>query len=308
MSADGVVIEVGLNENRTKEENRKLPLTAVELADSARACADAGASIVHFHGRSGPDSTPALSDPICNVEALRRITDSTSLIAYPSYGSELRVLDYYDIGAPAPQRYAHFQAAVEAGVRVEIAPVDLGSFDVNARIDHGAGLVPSTGMLLNTGHDQTWILDFCATHHIKPHFTAFDTVHLMNLMNLRHWERLGEPPTVVKVFLAGLNASPRTLLFFHDRLQELLAGHDWMWMPLVYGMDQFPLCTLSLALGGHVRIGIGDYPYRERGEPTSAELVEQIVRVARAMGREPLTPEETRKRMGLAPLATAGRG
>jgi len=302
MSGDGVVIEVGLNENRRRGENRHVPLTPEELAQAARECADAGASIVHFHGRTGPDAHPALSDPGPNVEALRQITESTALIAYPSYGSEVRVLDYYDIGTPAPERYAHIVAAVEAEIRVEVAPVDLGSFDVNGRFEPGKGLIPSTGMLMNSGRDQEWILDFCAGHGIKPHFTIFDTAHLMNLLNLSLWQRLGEPPIVVKLFLAGLNATPRTLLFFFDRLKEILPSTDLLWMPLVYGVDQFPLCTLALSLGGHIRIGIGDHPYRERGEPTSAALVEQMVTVARAMGREPLSPAQTRERMALPPL------
>jgi len=302
MSSDGVVIEVGLNENRTRAENRHIPITPEDLAQAARDCADAGASIVHFHGRAGPDGTPALSDPGPNVAALRRITESTPLITYPSYGSEVRVLDYYDIGTPAPERYAHITAAVKAGVRVEVAPVDLGSFDVNARYEPGKGLVPSTGMLMNSGRDQQWMLDFCAAHHIKPLFTLFDTAHLMNLLNISLWQRLGEPPTFVKLFLAGFNANPRTLLFFYDRLREILPNTDLLWMPLVYGVDQFPLCTLSLSLGGHVRVGIGDHPYRERGMPTGATLVEQIVRVARAMGREPLSPAEARQRIGLDPL------
>ena len=73
-------------------------------------------------------------------------------------------------------------------------------------------------------------------------------------------------------------------------------------MPLVHGADQFPLCTLSLSLGGHVRVGIGDHAYRERGEPTNEVLVEQVVAVTRALGREPATPEEARHRMGLMAL------
>lgn len=308
MAADGVVIEVGLNENRTRAENRHVPYTPEEIAAAARSCLDAGASIVHFHGRRGPEARPALSDPGPNLEAQRRITETTPLIAYPSYGSEVRVLDYYDIGTPAPERYAHYVAGVRAGVRFEVAPVDLGVLDVNARFDPAQGLVPSTGLLMNTGVDQHWILDFCTANGLKPHFTVFDTAHLQNLLNLSLWQRLGEPPTVVKIFLAGANANPRTLLFFRDRLHELLADRDLLWLPLVYGTNQLPLCTLSLSLGGHARIGIGDHPYRERGEPSSAELVEQVVTIARALGREPLGPEQTRERMGLAPLsARAGR-
>lgn len=59
----------------------------------------------------------------------------------------------------------------------------------------------------------------------------------------------------------------------------------------------------NLALGGQMRVGIGDHHYRERGEPRSAELVEAIAALARAFGREPATPAEARALLGLAPRA-----
>ncbi|MFQ5666682.1 MAG: 3-keto-5-aminohexanoate cleavage protein [Candidatus Binatia bacterium] len=298
--SDRVIIEVGLNENQDRRANRHVPYSAAELAADARRCYEAGAAIVHYHGR-GPAGEPALSDPSLNLAAQRRITEATPLIAYPSYGAEVRVLDYYDIGTPAPQRYQHVSETVRGGVRVEVAPVDLGVFDSNARWDTQAGrLAPSTGLLMNTGSDHRWILDFCRRNGIKPHFNVFDTIHLQNLLNLIHWNWAGSPPLVVKLFLAGRSATPSTLLFYHQRLRELFAGVELIWMPLVYGTDQFPLCTLALAFGGHVRIGIGDHHYREHGEPTNAALVEQMVTVARAIGREPATPDEARAQMGLA--------
>jgi uncharacterized protein (DUF849 family) len=299
-STDPVIIEVGLNENRTRSENRHVPYSPAEIAEAAKSCSDAGASIVHYHGRVGEAGEPALSDPEPNVEAQRRITESTPLLAYPSYGSEVRVLDYYDVGTPAAERYGHIVEGVEAGVRFEIAPVDLGAFDVNARWDADARqLVPSSGLLMNTGRDHQWMLEFCRRHRLKPHYTVFDTAHFQNLANLLHWGWLGDPPTVVKLFLAGANATARTLLFFLERLKDCLPNRDLLWMPLVYGADQLPLCTLSLCLGGHVRVGIGDHAYRESGEPSNAEIVERVVTVARALGREPATPEEARGLMGL---------
>ncbi len=115
-SSDKVIIEVGLNENQSRHRNRHVPYSPAEIADVAQRCYDAGASIVHYHGRHGEAGEPALSDPKLNVEAQRRITETTPLIAYPSYGSEVRVLDYYDIGTPAPERYRHF---TELGIERE---------------------------------------------------------------------------------------------------------------------------------------------------------------------------------------------
>ena len=242
------------------------------------------------------------SDAAVNLEAQRRITDAAPLIAYPSYGSEVRVLDYYDIGTPAPERYGHIVACVEAGLRCEVAPVDLGAFDSNAAFDSVSGrLVPSTGLLMNTGTDQSWALEFCRRRGLKPFFTAFDTIHLQNLRNLVEWGSAGTLPLVLKIFLVGASATPQTLLFHRGRLRELFAEADILWTPLVYGTSQLPLCALSLSLGGHVRVGIGDHHYRELGEPTNAALVERIVAVARALGREPATRDEARALMGIHP-------
>ncbi len=301
--SDKVLIEVGLNENRTRAENRNIPYTPAEIAAAARACYGAGASIVHYHGRR-EDGEPALSEPGPNVEAQRLISEATPLVAYPSYAEEVRVLDYYEIGTPAAERYRHIVAGVAAGVRYDVAPVDLGSFDVNAAWDASAQrLVPSSGLLMNSGHDQLWMLDFCRSHGLRPHLTVFDTAHFQNLTNLVHWKALAQPPYVVKFFLAGANAAVRPLLFFEERLRATLPSSECVWMPLVYGMDQLPLCAVSLALGGHVRVGIGDYPYRELGEPTNAELVERAVQLARGLGREPASPEDARSLMGATPSA-----
>jgi uncharacterized protein (DUF849 family) len=302
-----VVIEVGLNENQERAANPHVPYSAGELAAEARRCADAGAAVVHYHARRGPEGEPALSDPELNLEAQRAIAKAAPLIAYPSYAEEVRVLDWYELGVPAPQRWRHIRAGIDAGLGWEIAPVDLGAFDTNAAWDARAGrLVPSRGVLLNTGEDQRWMLELCRAHAIRPQFTSFDTNHLQSLRNLIDWGLAPAGPLVLKLFLAGASASASALLFYRERMRELFAGIPLLWTPLVYGTDQFPLAALALAFGGHVRVGIGDHAYRERGAPTSAELVEQVVALARVFGREPAAPDEARALMGLAPRARAG--
>jgi len=49
-------------------------------------------------------------------------------------------------------------------------------------------------------------------------------------------------------------------------------------------------------------VGIGDYHYAEQGAPTNAALVERLVGLARAIGREPATPAEAREIWRLTPL------
>lgn len=58
----------------------------------------------------------------------------------------------------------------------------------------------------------------------------------------------------------------------------------------------------TIAVGGHVRIGMEDCPYVEDGvyAKTNAELVEKAVRIAREIGREIASPEEARRIVGLS--------
>ena len=77
-------------------------------------------------------------------------------------------------------------------------------------------------------------------------------------------------------------------------------------MPVVYGGDPVPLAILALELGGHVRVGIGDYPHTAEGAPSNAQLVARVVTLARALGREPATSDEARETWGIN-TARAGR-
>ncbi|WP_431952299.1 3-keto-5-aminohexanoate cleavage protein [Nocardia lijiangensis] len=56
-----------------------------------------------------------------------------------------------------------------------------------------------------------------------------------------------------------------------------------------------PMCTIAIALGQHVRVGIEDNLWGRKGERrTSVEQVEQMVRIADELGREVATCKESR--------------
>jgi len=71
------------------------------------------------------------------------------------------------------------------------------------------------------------------------------------------------------------------------------------WGVVCYGGSLLPLVGAALERGGHIAIGLGDYHYREMETPTNAQLISRVVRMARDMGRQIATPEETRQALGL---------
>ena len=64
---------------------------------------------------------------------------------------------------------------------------------------------------------------------------------------------------------------------------------------------QFYVGSLSTIMGGHVRVGLEDNIYVERGvlAKSSGDLVAKMVRIAGELGREIATPNDARKILGL---------
>jgi hypothetical protein len=57
-----------------------------------------------------------------------------------------------------------------------------------------------------------------------------------------------------------------------------------------------PMNTIAIALGLHVRVGIEDNIWRRKGERmTSVQQIEQMVRIAREIGRDVATGPEARE-------------
>jgi 3-keto-5-aminohexanoate cleavage enzyme len=70
------------------------------------------------------------------------------------------------------------------------------------------------------------------------------------------------------------------------------------------GQAQLAMTTLSILMGGHVRVGLEDNVYYGKGDlATNARLVARTVRIIRELGKEPATPAEAREILGLKPLA-----
>jgi 3-keto-5-aminohexanoate cleavage enzyme len=58
----------------------------------------------------------------------------------------------------------------------------------------------------------------------------------------------------------------------------------------------------AVLMGGHVRVGLEDNIYYNKGElATNERLVERIVRFSKELGREVATPDEARKILTLGP-------
>ena len=94
----------------------------------------------------------------------------------------------------------------------------------------------------------------------------------------------------------GLNTDPATLLYMRDQLP---LGAKWA----AFGISraEFPIVAQSWLYGGHVRVGMEDNIYLEKGVlcESNAQLVSRAKRIINDMGGELASSNETREMLGL---------
>jgi len=69
-----------------------------------------------------------------------------------------------------------------------------------------------------------------------------------------------------------------------------------VWAGFGISRMQMPMVAQAVLLGGHVRVGLEDNLYLERGvHASNGQLVEKAIRIVRDMGARTLDPTEARK-------------
>ena len=100
--------------------------------------------------------------------------------------------------------------------------------------------------------------------------------------------------------LGGIGADPDNVVFMR-RTADRLFGKDYVWSALAAGKHQMAIIAQAAMLGGHVRVGLEDSLYIDRGRLASsnAEQVAKIVRILAELGLEPASPDEARQLLAL---------
>ena len=245
------------------EPGAEYPTTVEVLVEEAKRCEAAGASILHFHGEKYWTEA---------IDALRAETD---LILQCGMSS-----------LPIPERVEVFEKGA-----------DMISIIVS---HHDEAFVELDVHVLHPREELTEYADLSRRHGVKLELETWHTGSIWNI----EWmieRNLLDPPYFTSIFFGwpGGSWSPVTIEEFLHRRRNLPA--DCIATVSAMGPDQFRLLVNALALGDHVRVGTEDYPFDLAGKPAgTSELVEQIVAVARSIGRPVASSDQAREIIGIA--------
>ena len=126
-----------------------------------------------------------------------------------------------------------------------------------------------------------------------PEMECFDTGHIRNVEPLRDMGLI--PPnatySLVMGVLGGIPATPENLIHQIKQVPK-----DYIWQCIAISRKQWQLAAVACTMGGNFRVGLEDNFYLPNNEmaKSNGECVEWGVKLARMMGREIASIEETR--------------
>jgi uncharacterized protein (DUF849 family) len=177
-------------------------------------------------------------------------------------------------------------------LRPEICSLDMGSMNMGQTV------------FVNTSP----ILEAMATDireaSVTPELEVFQTGHLLLAKRMIETGYI-KPPGMFQMCLGIAWAQPATPEAMSYMRSLLPPGAPWFAFGI--SLHQFPMAAQAVLLGGHVRVGLEDNLYLERGKlaPSNAALVAKAVKIVELLGCGVATPDEARQILGLGVHAAA---
>jgi uncharacterized protein (DUF849 family) len=292
----------------TPSMSRYLPVTADEIAASAIGAANAGAAILHLHARH-PETGHPSSDPAHWAGFLPAISAGCdAVVNMTTGGSAIMTLDQR-LAAPKamrPEMCSLNMGSINFALYPMIAKVKAWKHDWERPFLENSDDV----VFKNTPRDIANVLrEMGDQRGARFEFECYDIGHLTML---RHFVDRGavKPPYFIQfVFgvLGGMAAEPDTLTHL-KRTADRLFGDDYQFSVLAAGRAQMPMAAMAAGMGGHVRVGLEDSLYIDKGvlARSNAEQVARIRGIVEALGRVAATPDEARALLGLKGRAEVG--
>jgi uncharacterized protein (DUF849 family) len=276
-----------------------LPVTPKQLIDEAVAVYHAGGAVAHVHVRD-PETGIPVSDQDIYRHIATEVKKQCDIILCFTTGGKL--------GEPVENR-----VRVVSGLQPELATLNAGSlnfalFHITQGVaewkhDWEKPYLENTDDFIfpNTFKTMGQYVKTMYANGAKPEFEIYDTGMINNLSFLIKKGIVKTPVYLQFVLgiLGGIPATIENLVFLLDTAKKQIPAFEFS--VCAAGKHQFPMCTTSLLLGGHARVGLEDNLFLEKGvlAKSSGEQVSKIIRIASEFGIIPATPDEAREILGL---------
>jgi uncharacterized protein (DUF849 family) len=252
----------------SRQDNPNIPMTPREIAEDVYRCWQAGAAICHLHMRDENGK---------GTMETGRFEETVSLIR-SKCDIVINCTTSGDLDATDELRQAHLPL-----VKPEIASFDCGSMNWM----HNSLFINHPAFLENLGK-------LMQSYDIRPEIEIFDAGMIYNSIHYLEKGILKEPLLYQLVLGAagGTAATVENLVYLKGLLPP---GANWSAFGI--GKSHIPIMLATLALGGHIRVGMEDNVYYAPKilAESNAQLVNRAVSVITAAGKTVATPDDARE-------------
>lgn len=299
-----LIITVAITGGSSPQGNPYLPKSPKEQIQATVDTWNAGASVVHIHGRNPVTGMPD-HDVEFLGEAIAGIKERCDIIVNCTTGGTAHRVDgdwlYKEIPKESVKgRFAVISAlAKNADTRPDLASFNAGSpvIDIYSQSKDEFLL---KFVMVHSFDDMRYGAKIMKECGVKPELECYDIGMINNAIFLRDIGVL-EDPLYFDFVMGVLGQIPATL----DNLMHMhrCIPQGAPWSVCAVGLSEWPMITAAVLLGGHVRVGFEDNIYLSKGvqAKSNAEMVEKVVRIARELDREIASPEDVRALLKLPP-------
>ncbi|MFE6649001.1 3-keto-5-aminohexanoate cleavage protein [Nocardioides sp. NPDC057772] len=256
-----------------KEDCPQLPTTLEELVATAIECEEAGARMIHVHIRDD-DHAPTL-DLGRLTETVDALHEKTELIVQLSTGGSVH--------DPLDKRLKVLDAGPDS------CSLTMGTTNFGDDV------------FSNPWPFITELYQLTQERGVVPEFELFDLGHVAALERLLGKYGLPAGGKVHVDFVMGVpGGMPGTSAALVAAVAALPAEVT-SWSATGIGRSTLPVMLTSLAMGGHLRVGMEDVLTLAKGVPVDAnrQLVERAVEAAAVAQRGPMSTDEAWALLGL---------
>jgi len=256
-----------------KENNPNVPMTPQEIAEDVYQCWQAGASVAHLHMRDAEGNGTMSTEKFIETVALIKAKKCSIVLNLTTSG---------DLNATEETRMAHLVA-----LKPEMCSYDAGSMNWM-----------HTGLFLNPPAFLEKLGLVAQENGIKPEVEVFDASFIYNAL---YYQKKGilKGPIHFQFCMGaagGTAATVENLVYLKSLIPK-----DSTWSAFGIGAGHVPIQLATIALGGHIRLGMEDNVMyaKNRLAKSNVEFVARAVRLVTEANGTVATADDAREILGL---------
>jgi uncharacterized protein (DUF849 family) len=286
-----VMITCAVTGNQTTPEmTPHLPITPEQIAEACLGAAEAGAAAVHIHVRDPKTGRPSMELDHYREVVERIRAKNRAVILNITTGPGGRFAPDPDdpkIAGPGTtlmkpeKRVAHI-----AALKPDICTLDLNTMNSGKEV------------VINTPPNVRRMAKVIRDAGVRPEIELFDSGDIALCSDLIQDGTLAGPIlcSIVMGVKYGFQPVPETVFYARGLLPP-----GSIWTAFGTGRMAFPMVAQSYLAGGHVRVGLEDAIYLDRGTlaPSNAAMVEKARHIVESLGGQIASAQEAREMLAL---------